>query len=234
MSFRTTRWSLVLRASRADTEGLRALDELCAAYWPPVYALYRGEGLDPEAAGDLTQGLFADLLARGDLAKADRERGRFRAFLRTCARHFLANERDRARARKRGAGRLPLSLDVEGEEGRLRREPMDRLDPAALFERRWAQAVIEAALGRLRRDEAAAGRGELFETLRPALEGTPPARGWAALAEEIGTSEGALRVAAHRLRARFRERLLTEVRDTIDDPATAGSELEELLAALRA
>lgn len=234
MSFHTTRWSLVVRAGRGDADGRRALDELCAIYWPAVYAAYRHEGLDVEAARDLTQGLFADLLQRGDFRKASRDRGRFRAWLRTCARNFLHNERDRALAQRRGGGQPVLSLDVADEEGRLRTEPLDRLDPEALFERRWAQAVIETALERLTQAEAAAGRAALFAALRPALDGAAFPRPWAELATELGTTEGSLRVAAHRLRARFRERLLAEIRDTLDDPAAAGAELDELMRALQA
>ena len=234
MSFHTTRWSLVVRARRDDADGRRALDELCAIYWPAVYAAYRREGLDVEAARDLTQGLFADLLHRGDFGKANRERGRFRAWLRACARNFLHNERDRALAQRRGGGRQVLSIDVAAEEDRLLTEPLDRLDPAALFERRWAQAVIESALDRLQQAEVAAGRAASFAALRPALDGVATLRPWAELAAELGVTEGSLRVAAHRLRGRYRDRVLAEIRDTLDDPATAGAELDELLRALRA
>ena len=234
MAFGTTRWSLVVRARSGDAHGRRALDELCAIYWPAVYALYRREGLDADAAGDVTQALFADLLERGDFANATPERGRFRAWLCTCARHFLSNARASARAGKRGGGRPTLSLDVEREEGRLSREPLDHLDPAAAFERRWAQTVIETALRRLAGAEVEAGREALFAALRPTLEGASPTHGWAALAAELGSSEGALRVAAHRLRGRFRDRLLAEVRETLDDPAGAGDEIAELMRALQA
>lgn len=223
----------MLRAGGEDVDARHALDELCAAYWPPVYALYRKEGLDAEAARDLTQSLFADLLARGDVARAAPEKGRFRAYLRSCARNLLANHRDAERTQKRGGGRAPLSLDVDDEEARLRREPIDALDAAAVFERRWAQAVIESALRRLAADEARAGRGELFLALRPSLDGDSP-KPYAELAAGLGTSEGALKVAAHRLRARFREALLDEVRQTLPDASAAGDELRELLAASRA
>jgi RNA polymerase sigma-70 factor (ECF subfamily) len=233
VAFHTTRWSLISRASGDDAERTRALDELCTIYWPPVYALFRGEGLDAEAARDLTQGLFADLLARGDFARADPARGRFRAFLRGCARHYLTNERDRAAALKRGGGRSFVPLDIGGEETRFALEPVDRLDPGALFDRRWAQSVIESALQRLADDEHAAGRGSLWPLLQPVLDGGPPPRPWAEIARELGTTEGALKVAAHRLRARFRERLLAEVRETLDGEAP-GDELQQLLAALQA
>lgn len=221
----------MLRAGGEDAEARGALDELCASYWPPVYALYRREGLDVEAARDLTQSLFAELLARGDVARASPEKGRFRAYLRTCARNLLANHRDAERAQKRGGGRAPLSLDVDGEEARLLREPIDALDAAAVFERRWAQAVIESALTRLERDEARAGREAQFFALRPTLDGDANAKPYAALAEDLGTSEGALKVAVHRLRARFKDALLVEVRETLPDGDEPGAELRELLAA---
>jgi RNA polymerase sigma-70 factor (ECF subfamily) len=232
--FRTTRWSLVARAGGADEDGRRALEELCALYWPAVYAFYRRERLDPEAARDLTQGLLLDLLQREDLGRADPTRGRFRAFLRTCARHYLANERDRQRAHKRGGGHVVESLDTATEEGRLRREPIDAMDADAVFERRWAMAVIDTALAALEQEEIGCGRGRLFAVLRPTLEGESLSRTYVELAAELGTSEGALKVTAHRLRQRFRQRLLEEVGHTLDQPELAGDELEQLLAALRA
>lgn len=220
------------RAARTDPDGARALDELCSIYWPPVYALYRRLGLDADAAGDLTQGLFAELLARGDLGRADPARGRFRAYLASCARHFLANERNRDRALKRGGGLRPLSLDLAGEESRLRLEPADQRDPAACFDRRWAEVLIESALAGLEEAERAAGRGASFELLRPVLDGDPPPAPWASLAERLGCSEGALKVAAHRLKQRFRERLTTAVRDTVAEADEVGHELAVLLRAL--
>lgn len=227
-----TRWSLVLRAAQIDDDGRRALDELCTAYWPPVWALFRRSGLDVEEARDATQGFFADFLARGEFGNADPARGRFRAFLSTCARHWLSRQREHERALVRGGGVRPLSLDVDGEEERLRREPVDRLDPAALFDRRWAQAVVERALLRLADDERRAGRAAWFPHLRPALDGVPLPRPWAEVARELGTSEGALKVAAHRLRGRLREALLAEVGHTVHDPAAAEDELQRLLQAL--
>ncbi|MCA8973280.1 MAG: hypothetical protein KDC98_01095 [Planctomycetes bacterium] len=244
MAFHTTRWSLIARAGGDDSGAVRALDELCRIYWPAVYAMYRGEGLDAERARDLTQGLFAHLLERRDLGKADRDRGRFRSFLRACARHWLIGEREREHRHKRGGKVATFSLDVDDEERRRAHEPVDRLDPAALFERRWAQAVIEQALQRLEDEELAAGRGRVFARIRSTLAGEAPAGSWAGLAAELGTTEGALRVAAHRLRQRFRQRLAHEVRDTLALPEAAGedgceddthgAELAALLLALRA
>lgn len=236
VAFQTTRWSLVARAAKGDEGARLALDELCQLYWPPVYAMYRRDGTSADRARDLTQGLFASLLERDDLQKASPERGRFRAFLRTCARNWLANERDREHAQKRGGGRQPFSIETDDEEQRFLREPVDNLDASAVFERRWAQVVIEQALAQLAADERDAGRGKVFDILRPTLEGDAPAQSWAELADGLHTTEGALRVAVHRLRRRFRARIETQVRDTLGDAAgdDEGSELSELLSALQA
>jgi RNA polymerase sigma-70 factor (ECF subfamily) len=233
VAFHTTRWSLITRASRADEGSTKALNELCQIYWPAVYAMYRVDGVDPDRASDLTQGLFADLLEREDIAKADPDRGRFRTFLRTCARNWLHNERDRERAKKRGGATQTFSLDASEEEQRLQHEPKLDQDAGAIFERRWAQAVIEQALHTLSVEEYQAGRGNAFEVLRPSLEGDSLSRSWAEVAADLGTTEGALRVAVHRLRQRFRARLEAEVRDTLAEHDTDGRELAELLSALQ-
>ncbi len=233
MSFQTTRWSLVLRARRPDADGARALDELLGAYWQPVYVLYRRLGATADDAADLTQGLFARLLARGDLDTVAPDRGRFRDFLRSCARHWWANERERAAATKRGGGVHHVSFDRDGTEAWLSAQPADGGDAAALFERRWAQTVLDRALWRLEQEEVAAGRGAQFAQLSGCLAGSPPPEPWSVIAHRIGTSEGALRVAAHRLRVRFRACVVTEVRETLPDDCAPGDELQELLAALQ-
>lgn len=224
------------RASRADADGRQALDELLTAYWPPVYAFFRRLGADRDAASDLVQGLFAHLLEREDFATAAPENGRFRAFLATCARNWWANQRDRQRAEKRGGGVLQVSLSQGRDEVEtwLGSEPVHGLDAAAVFERRWAETVIARALWQLEQDERAAGRGDVFAVVRPVLEGHGPARPWAALARELGSNEGALKVAAHRLKQRFRAQLEAEVRPTLADDRQPGDELRALLEALQA
>jgi len=233
VAFHTTRWSLIARATSTDDSATKALNELCQIYWPAVYAMYRAGGVDPERARDLTQGLFGDLLEREDFTKADRERGRFRTFLRTCARNWLNNQHAHEHAQKRGGTTQTFSLDATAEERRLQFEPTAEHDATSMFERRWAQAVIEEALTRLAAEEHENGRGEVFQILRPALEGDTLGKSWADLATDLGTTEGALRVAVHRLRKRFRERLEAEVRDTLTDHDMDGDELTELLAALQ-
>ncbi len=232
MTFQTTRWSLILRARTADAAGRQALDELLAAYWQPVYAFFRRLGADADAAADLTQGLFAHLLARDDLATVSPERGRFRAFLATCARHWWANERARAAAHKRGGGVTPLPFERGDVESWLLTEPVHGLDADAVFERRWAQTVLERALWQLEQEELAAGRREQFAVLRAVLDGQAPPEPWAVLASRLDTTEGALKVAAHRLKERFRMRITTEVRQTLADDCAPGQELQELLTAL--
>ena len=231
-SFQPTRWSLIRRASRDGDSGQRALAELCGAYWRPVFAFYRALGLSADDAQDCTQGLFAALLERGDFAAAEPGRGRFRAWLRTCARNFLHNERDRQRAQKRGGGVAIVSFDAHDEESRCPLEPQDLDDPARCFDRRWAQLLLEQTLTSLEHDERAAGRGRTFEAVRCVLEGEPPGRPWAEVAARLEVSEGALKASAHRLKERFRERLLAAVRDTLDDESE-GEELQELMTALQ-
>ena len=234
MTFQTTRWSLILRAQQPGAAGHAALGELCAAYQAPVYAFFRRQGAKQDLAAELTQGVFTDLLERDSLRTADPQRGRFRAFLKTCARHWWSNERERAGAAKRGGGQRPLAIDTDAVETWLAEIAVDHLDADALFERRWAQTVIDRALWQLEQDELAAGRQALFAELKPMLDGSAPKQPWDVLADRLGTTEGALRVAAHRLRVRCRELLIAEVKDTLPDDHDPGHELQELLAALQA
>src|SRR4051812_46002391 len=149
--FATTHWSLVAAAKDPDTPAARqALADLCRAYWFPVYAYVRRRGHDRHAAEDLTQAFFARLLEKNDLAAADRTRGRFRTFLLTACQHFLANQHDRATAKKRGGGKTPFSLDFADAEGRFAHEPAAADTPERVFERRWALELLDAALAGLR------------------------------------------------------------------------------------
>jgi RNA polymerase sigma factor (sigma-70 family) len=230
--FRTTRWTMVLGAGRDDAQGRAALEQLCGTYWYPLYAVARRKRLDAGAAEDAVQAFFADLLARGDVARADPERGRFRAYLCTAFRNHLAGERKRARALKRGGGQALLSLDAAGAEQRYSQASGKALDPEALFDRAWALTLLEGALARVRGDYAGRDQEVLFDALRETLtepEGGAPR---AQLAEELGMTEGALKVAVHRLRGRYREALLAAVRDTVEGEADVQAELGRLFAAL--
>jgi RNA polymerase sigma-70 factor (ECF subfamily) len=234
MSFRTTRWTVVRAASGAPSSERRAaLETLCAAYWPPVYAFVRRQGAAPARAEDLTQAFFARLLEKDDLRLADRERGRFRSFLLGALRHFLANEDDRERALKRGGGRAPLSLDAtalrELEDGM--EHEADCLTPEREFERAWAGAVLTRARARLALEQEEAGKTAQWRALEPHLSNTDERGHGAELARLLGISENAVRVALHRLRRRFGELVRDEVRETVG-PGEVEDEVRELLRAL--
>lgn len=231
-AFATTRWSLVASAGSASgPEARRALEELCSTYWYPAYAYLRRRGEPLEDARDLVQSFFARLVERGDLARADARRGRFRAFLLACLRNFRANERDRARAQVRGGGARALSLDELDPEARWAIEAPRRDDPERSFERAWALGLLERTVARVRGEWEARGQAALFERLRPVLAGEDLGP-YGALASELGTSEGGLRVAVHRLRRRYAELLRAEIADTVASPADVEAELRSLLEVL--
>lgn len=234
--FATTRWSVVVAAGRPTTAVSReALEILCRTYWYPLYAYARRRGADRHAAQDLVQGFFAMILERGAVAAADPERGRFRTFLLTSFRNFAVDEHDRAAALKRGGGvpALSLDLDFDGGESRLAMEPSHGLTPEREFERRWALALLARALRRTRDAfEASTGRAELYAALVPFIGGEGDAAPYAEIAARLGTTEGAIKVAVHRLRAAHRENVRAEVRDTVGDGADVDAEIRDLLAAL--
>ena len=233
MSFDTTRWSVIAAARGPDPAAARAaLSTLCEAYWYPVYAFIRRWGADPDAARDLTQGFFASLLERRDFELVRPERGRFRTFLLASAKHFLLNEAARGRAAKRGGGVAPLPLVFDEAEGRYQFEPADLATPETLYERRWALTLIERVLAALRTDWAAAGRGAEFDELKESLLGGGPAGGYAEAAGRLSTTEGALKVAAHRLRRKFQARLRQEIGETVADQADIEDEIQYLVRAL--
>ena len=231
--FETTRWTLVLAAGGADTAQARqALDDLCRIYWPPLYAFVRRRGHSVADAQDSTQEFFARLLERRDLVRVDPAKGRFRSYLLASMTHFLANEWDRARAQKRGGGAAHLSIDAGQAEAWYLREVADVLTPERVFERRWALSLLNDVLAGLQREYAAAGKDALFRELKGALSGEVPIANYAAVGARLGLSEGAVKVAAHRLRVRYRERLRTEVARTVEQPEEIDEELRFLLAAV--
>jgi DNA-directed RNA polymerase specialized sigma24 family protein len=225
--FPTTHWSRVARAGGPPTpEARAALAELCGAYWYPIYALIRRKGYEADAALDLTQDYFARLLEKGTVAAADPVKGRFRSFLLADCSFFLADRRDRDRALRRGGGRPVLSIDARDAEGRFLREPSHDKTPERLFERDWALALIARAFDRLERYYADTRRAELFRRLKPLVSSDPGAGPRAAIAAELGLTEGNLRVALHRLRARFAAGLRAEVAATLRDAADEAIEAE--------
>lgn len=231
--FATTHWSVVLSArDPASSLSERALEELCRAYWGPLYAYLRRQGRSPHDAQDLTQEFFARLLHKDYLRAVDREKGRFRTFLLVALKRFLADESDRARARKRGGGVPCLSLDAEAAEHRYGAEPVDTLTPERLYERHWALALLDRTMARLRQEFVASGKAEEFAILKTFLTAERDAISYAEVAPQLGLSEGALRVAAHRLRRRYRDLFREEIAHTVADPTEIEEEIRHLMAVL--
>jgi DNA-directed RNA polymerase specialized sigma24 family protein len=231
--FPTTHWSRVLQAGDPNDRGSRdALEHLCRDYWYPLYAFARRQGLNRDEAGDLVQGFLADLIERRDLTRADPARGRFRSFLKAACGHFLAHCRDHDRALKRGGGRTPVPIDRQDAEGRYINEPAHDLTAERLFERRWALVLLGHVLTRLQSEASQARKDELFNRLRPMLEGDDLADSYQAIGEALRMSEGAVKTAAHRFRARYRQILREEVARTVEDPADVDAEIADLLKAL--
>jgi RNA polymerase sigma factor (sigma-70 family) len=231
--FATTRWSVVAAAGRPGTPQAKvALDELCRTYWYPLYAYLRRHGHAKEDAEDLTQAFFARFLEKNYLEGLSRDRGKFRAFLLASLKHFLANEWDRAGRQKRGGHVAPLSLDWQDADTRYLLEPADPLSPDRLFDRAWAVALLERVITRLREECAAAGKEKLFDETKVFLTVGKGARPYAQPAEALGMDEGAVRVAVHRLRSRYRELLREEIAQTLTEPAQVDEELRSLYQAL--
>jgi RNA polymerase sigma factor (sigma-70 family) len=229
--FDTTNWSVVLKAGSGDTTGCQqALAHLCETYWYPVYAFIRRSEGSPDDAEDLTQEYFARFLEKRFLDDVRPERGRFRSFLLVSVRNFLHNERDRARAQKRGGGERPLPIHDGDGEVRYGREPVDAVTPDVLFERAWVRAVLDRALARLEAESDGEIQGGRFARLRPFLTGDGPDATYAEIAREWGVGESAVRVAVHRLRRRFGAALREEVSGTVEDPRDVEAEIRHLLA----
>ena len=236
-AFPTTRISLILAARGEPGSGTRdALSVLCQSYWYPIYAYVRRLGHTQEAAEDLTQGFFACVLEKHYLAGFHRERGRFRSYLLSAMNHYIANQRDRERAKKRGGSVTILSLETEmgTAESRYRLEPVTDLTPNRIFERQWALAVLARVQTRLEEEETGAGRSDRFDRLKLLLTGEDSDVGYRALATELQTTEGAIKVAVHRLRRRFRDLLREEISHTVESVEDVGDELRHLLSALGA
>lgn len=228
--FVTTRWSLLTAIKKQGSpEAASALETLCSTYWFPVYAFIRRSGRSADEARDLTQAFFARVLEKNYFQDAEQTRGRFRTFLLASVRHFIANERDAEMALKRGGGVRHVTLDVEPEERRFHREPCEKDTPERLYERRWALAALDAAMNRLAERYQRTARRKLFDELRPLLTGDEPAS-YAELSARLGATEGALRVAVHRLRRQFASSLREVIADTVDDPHAVDEELRYLMA----
>jgi RNA polymerase sigma-70 factor (ECF subfamily) len=231
--FTTTSWTLVVAAGDgAQPRAREALETLCRKYWRPVYAYVRRCGARAEEARDLTQGFFAAVLEKEWLKKARPDRGRFRTFLLTSVRNYLADERERERALKRGGGRPPIELDAGDAERGFALEPADAETAETIFEQRWARALLDRCTARLAEESKASSGPERFERLRPFLIDEAP-DGYRRVAQELGVGESAVRVAVHRLRRRFGEILRAEVSETVRGESEVESELRHLVEVLR-
>jgi RNA polymerase sigma factor (sigma-70 family) len=232
-AFVTTHWSVVVTAGRSDTpRAQEALEKLCQAYWYPLYAYVRRRGHSVEDAQDSTQEFFSRLLAGNWVGDADRAKGRFRSFLLTALNRFLANEWDHARAKKRGGGEVAVPLDAALAESRYCADTTSALEPDRLYDRQWAMTLLDRALARLEAEQQRTGKAEEFAVLSPALTAERGDIPYATMAEKLGLSDTATRMAVHRLRKRFREVFREEITQTVAEPGEVEEEIRHLLAAL--
>jgi RNA polymerase sigma-70 factor (ECF subfamily) len=232
-SFRTTHWSVVLLAGQGEERrAAEALEQLSQTYWYPLYAYVRGLGHSVEEAQDLTQEFFARLLARNTISRADPQRGRFRSFLLGSLKHFLAHEWDKGRAQKRGGHIRFTRLELDTAETRCRQPVAPGETPDQAYDRQWALSLLDLVLGRLRAEYASVGREDLFTGLKETLTGGRSEIPYLELAGRLAMSAGAVKVAAHRLRRRYRELLREEIAHTVAGPEEVEEELRLLFAAL--
>jgi len=235
--FAATRWTVVLAAAggmkgEAGSRSRRAMEELAQIYWFPLYAYIRRRGHDSAAAEDLTQEFFLRLIENNLVVAADRAQGRFRAFLLTSLKNFLANERDKAHAQKRGGGARLIALDSLDAEARYAIEPVDQMTPERVFEQRWAKSVLEQVLERLKRKYQNKEQGKLFEVLKATLTAKADEASNAAMGRELGLTPGAVGVAVHRLRRHYRDLLRDEIAQTVASPELIDEEINYLLKCL--
>jgi DNA-directed RNA polymerase specialized sigma24 family protein len=227
--FTTTHWSVVLAAGQQEVpQAADALETLCRTYWYPLYAYVRGRGYSPEDAQDLTQALFAHLLSQDFLRNVTPGKGLFRSFLLACLKHFLADEWKKAHRAIRGGHQPHLALESQSAEDRYRLEPVDRMDAESLYERRWALTLLENVLKRLREQSVAAGKAKTFDALQGFLLGEEGVETYALTAAKLGLTEGAVKVAIHRLREHYRELFREEIAQTVADPKQIEDEMRHL------
>jgi DNA-directed RNA polymerase specialized sigma24 family protein len=231
--FATTHWSVVLAASQdSSPEAPAALEKLCRCYWFPLYSYVRRQGYGPHDAQDLTQGFFGQILGQNFVAEADREKGKFRSFLLGALNHFLGHERGRARAVKRGGGRVFISLEEKSAEELYGLEPATSLSPEHAFEKRWAITVLERALARVSEEFLAEGKARVFARLQPFLVEGTAGGDYSAAAADLRMKPNAVAVAVHRLRQRYRQAVREEIAHTVATPQEIEEEMRYLLRAL--
>ena len=231
--FATTHWSLIMAASdSASAQHEPALSTLCQTYWFPLYAYLRRRGYDSHEAEDYTQGFFTGILERKGLRKADPKYGKFRSFLLASLKNFLADEWDRSRAQKRGGDKKVLSLDFDAAASRYEREPEHDMSPEKLFERAWALTVLSRAMDRLKAESIVSDKRQLFDCLKIYLTAEKDAVPYKNVAGKLGMTEGAVKVAVHRLRRRYRELVRDEIAQTVSNEAKVDEEIRDLFDAL--
>jgi RNA polymerase sigma factor (sigma-70 family) len=230
--FATTHWSVVLAAASVEApKAAEALEHLCSAYWYPLYAFVRRRGYGHEDAQDFTQGFLEQFLQRNSLTRADPSKGRFRSFLLGGMNFYLADEAARQQAKKRGGGKQLIFLDAHNVEERYRLEPMEPMDAEKLFERRWALTLLDRVLERLETEFRQAGKAQLFEKLHESLLGDRSSS-YQKIAAALGMREGAVKVAVHRMRQRYRELFREEVAQTVASPEEMEDEMRQVFAAI--
>ena len=234
VAFATTHWSVVLTAQDESPAAQEALEKLCRTYWRPIFSFVRRQGVGPEEAEDLTQGFFALLLERRDLNAVRKEKGRLRSYLLVSLKHFLADERRRAMAIKRGKGQRLIALEELRANERADMEPADPLTAERIYERRWASTLLEQVLRRLKDEYRTAGKAVLFDRLKQLLPDEPGAPSQADIAAKLGMAENAVRQAFHRFRQRYQLLLRDEIAHTVATPSDIEDELRYLVSVLRA
>src|SRR5947209_4108936 len=232
--FATTHWSLVLEAQGESPAAQDALEELCRTYWRPVYAILRRQGIPPEAAEDITQGFFAQLLERRKFSALRKEKGRLRSFLLGALKYFVADEQRRAMAIKRGKGQRLIPLEELRADERTDMEPSDPMTAEMIYERRWALTVLERVINRLKDEYRAAGNAALFDSLKQLLPDEPGAPSQAEIAARLGMTENATRQAFYRFRQRYQSLLREEIAHTVATPGDIEDELRHLITVLGA
>jgi RNA polymerase sigma factor (sigma-70 family) len=233
-AFTTTHWSVVLEAQGDSPAAQEALEKLCRVYWRPIYSFLRRQGISADDAQDLTQGFFALLLERRDLRTVRKEKGRLRSYLLTALKHFLADERRRAMAIKRGKGERLIPLEELCSEEKGDMHPSDPLTAERIYERRWASTLLDRVLSRLEDKYRARGNAALFDSLNQLLGDEPGAPSHADIAARLGMTENAVSQAFHRFRQSYQSLLREEIAHTVATPGDIESELRHLIAVIRA
>ena len=230
----TTHWSLITAAQSDDqsqTIARQALEQLCRTYWYPLYVFARNRGYSQEDAQDLTQAFLVRFLETGGFASADKERGRFRSYLLGSLKHFLANDWRKGKTKKRGGDVVILAWDSLDPESRYTHEPSTSESPELGFDQEWAREVTSRALTKLRNEAKQAGKIDLFEAIQGSLMGKDLDR--VECAKRLGMSEGAIKVAIHRLRQQYKDCVRAEVAETVNTSSEVDEEMRHLVSVLR-